>query len=151
MNRGRNLGLAVLLTSGLAFAMVGTAPAAFAAGVPVGPAVQASADLQRTAPQDDPPRGDYARGYDAGRQQGVKDGRHDADVDCQEHKKMSARGGGPGEYQRGWEAGYNAGYEFGYNEVYEKECKADGVKKSVGTGQAGNGKKSESHKSESHK
>jgi hypothetical protein len=53
----------------------------------------------------------------------VTDGTHDANVDCQKHKKkMSPRDAG--EYQRGWEAGYNAGYEFGYNKTYNDKCKA---------------------------
>jgi len=102
--------------------MVATAPTAFAAAAPAGSAVQTSAGLQQTAFHAEPPRGDYARGYDEGRQQGVTDGTHDANVDCQKHKKMSAHGAG--EYQRGWEAGYNAGYEFGYNKTYNEKCKA---------------------------
>jgi hypothetical protein len=104
--------------------MVATTPTAFAAAAaaPAGSAVQTSADLQQTAFRADTPRGDYARGYDEGRQQGVPDGPHDANVDCQKHKKMSPRD--TSEYQRGWEAGYNAGYEFGYNKTYNEKCKA---------------------------
>ena len=99
MERGRNLGLALVLSSGLAFAAVATAPAAFASAAPAGSS-RAFADLQPTAFHAEPSRGDYQRGYDEGRQQGVQDGTHDADVDCQQHKKMSARDAG--EYQRGW-------------------------------------------------
>ena len=67
MKRGRNLGLAVVLSSGLGIAMLVAAPTAFAATGPAGSVAQ-SAALQHTAFTDDPPRGDYARGYDDGRQ-----------------------------------------------------------------------------------
>jgi hypothetical protein len=67
---------------------------------------------------EDPPRGDYARGYDAGRQQGVLDGRHDGHVDCSDrHPQIRFAPKDTGDYQRGWEAGYGPGYESGYDSV----------------------------------
>ena len=60
MKRGRNLGLAVVLSSGLAFAMVATAPTAFAAAAAAGSAVETSADMQQTAFRAEPPRAQVA-------------------------------------------------------------------------------------------
>jgi hypothetical protein len=104
-----------------------TAPLAYAATGSDSPTTRA-AGWPGSALSEDPPRGDYARGYDDGRQQGVTDGTHDAEVDCSKHKRMSARGAG--DYQRGWENGYNNGYEFGYTRTYDQKCNKTQQRKS---------------------